>query len=381
MSPQRSLRISLIVDPFTLRMKGATYAPVLSAELLAAGTSCAGSGAPPGVIPRSRIESLSGSDGLGVLAFRPDVVIAYDALSPAGWHGMRCAAKLGVPLVAVEEGFPSHGRFFERRLRGVGEVLWGRSVRRAIHMVLALDPFAQAEAVRRGFDPEAIHVVPRGLDLEHFRPDLFSNLAKRHGAQGYSLLSVAPLEDSYRLDLTIQAFASTVGQREDWNLLLAGDGPSRSDLLAQSSRLGVGSRVHWLGKARREELPGLLASSTLLLAPGGERVSDGMAVCRAMACGLPVLAADLPRLRIGVEDKQTGLLVRERTFPAWRDAIQYAASNPKRRAEWHTNSRNLAVERFAWPAIAAQVEELLFAAIEDHEQRSRAAEVAKPKAG
>ena len=203
------------------------------------------------------------------------MVVAYDALSPAAWHGMRCARRLGVPLIAVEEGFPSSGGFLERRLRGVGEALWGRSVRKQTDLVLALDRFAELQAMRRGFDPKILRVVPRGVDLEQFRPGLTSNLAARHGARGRSLLYLSPLEDGFHLEAVIQAFAATVGQREDWALLLAADGSLRSAFLAHASRLGVGARVHWLGRVRREELPGLMASSTVLVAPGGDRVTDG----------------------------------------------------------------------------------------------------------
>ncbi|HPF13479.1 MAG: glycosyltransferase [Planctomycetes bacterium] len=371
MNSKRSLRIALIVDPFMLRMKGGDHAPVLSSELLGRGHQVRGFGAPPGVIPRSRIETIGAKDGLGVIAFRPDVVIAYDALSPAGWHGMRCARKLGVPLIAVEEGFPSTGGFFERRLRGIGEFLWGRAVRRATTRVLALDPFAQAQAVRRGFDPALVRVVPRGLDLEQFRPGLASNLAARHGATGLSLLYLGPLEDGYHLETVIKAFAATVGQREDWALLLASDGAQRSTFLAQASRLGVGSRVHWLGRVRREELPGLLASSTLLVAPGGDRVADGVLASRALACGLPILAAKLPRYEIAVEHGQTGLLLEPGRLADWSDGIRLAAGSPRRRQAWRLRSRELAEERFHWPTIGAHIEALLIEAIDQVQSRKR----------
>ncbi len=370
-----SLRIALIVDPFTLRMKGGDHAPVLSAELLGRGHQVRGFGAPPGVIPRSRMESM-GKDGLGVLAFRPDIVIVYDALSPAGWHGMRCAKKLGVPLVAVEEGFSSRGSFIERRLRTVGETLWGRAVRREIVRVLALDHFARAETIRRGFDPKKIEVVPRGLDLEHFRPGLTSRLPERHGATGLSLLYQSPIEEGYHIDTLLRAFAATVGQREDWALLLASDGAMRGAYLAQASRLGIGSRVHWLGKVRKEELPGLMSASTLMVAPGGDRVVDGIKVRRAMACGLPVLAADLPRFQGAVVDQFNGLVLPPGDVAAWSDGIRLAAGSPKRRETWRQNARQMAEEQLAWSNIGAQVEDLLLACVKEH--AARALDSAKP---
>ena len=363
LNSNRSLRIALIVDPFTLRMKGGDHAPVLSGELLGRGHRVRGFGAPPGVIPRSRIESIGDKDGLGVLAFRPDVVIVYDALSPAGWHGMRCARRLGVPLISVEEGFPSSGGFLERRLRGIGEALWGRAVRKQASLVLALDHFAEQEALRRGFAQEILRVVPRGVDLEQFRPGLTSNLAARHGARGRSLLYLGPLEEGYHLETVIQAFAATVGQREDWALLLAADGSLRSAFLAHASRLGVGSRVHWLGRVRREELPGLMASSTLLVAPGGDRVTDGVMASRALASGLPILAADLSRYRFSVQPGKSGLLLEPGNVAAWSEGIRLAAGSPRRRDGWRENAREWAEMHLHWPSIAEQIEGLIFESI------------------
>ena len=379
--PPRSLRIALIVDPFTLRMKGGDHAPVLSAELLGRGHQVRGFGAPPGVIPRSRMDSL-GKDGLGVLAFRPDVVLAYDALSPAGWHGMRCARRLGVPLVAVEEGFSSRGSFIERRLRGFGETLWGRAVRKVTARVLALDHYAQSEAIRRGFDADIVEVVPRGLDLEHFRPGLTSRLPERHGATGLSLLYQSPIEEGYHIGTLLQAFAATVGQREDWALLLASDGDMRSAYLAHASRLGIGSRVHWLGRVRKEELPGLMSAATLMVAPGGDRVVDGIKVRRAMACGLPVLAADLPRFEGAVVHQQNGLVLPAGDVAAWSEGIRLAAGSPKRREAWRHRAREMAEEQLAWSSIGAQVESLLLTCVNEREAQAQAdAEGGQAKSG
>ncbi|MDF1837968.1 MAG: glycosyltransferase, partial [Planctomycetota bacterium] len=238
-NPNRHLRIALIVDPFTLRMKGGDHAPILSGELLGRGHRVRGFGAPPGVIPRSRFEKASQGDGLGVMGFGPDVIVVYDVLSPAGLHGAHCASKLGVPLVAVEEGFAGRGSWWEDTRRTVGEKLWGGYVRRRVDSIVALDDFALGEALRHGFDGEKVHVLGRGVDLEQFRPGLTSDLPASHGAHGLSLLYLGDLEEGYHLETVIQAFAATVGQREDWTLLLAGDGSLRAAFLAHASRLGV----------------------------------------------------------------------------------------------------------------------------------------------
>ncbi len=383
--PSRKLRIALIVDPFTLRMKGGDHAPILSGELLGRGHKVRGFGAPPGVIPRSRFERSSQGDGLGVMGFAPDVIIIYDVLSPAGLHGAHCAVKLGVPLIAVEEGFAGRGGWWEATKRFVGERMWSRYVRKRVGTVVALDDFAKGEALRHGFDEDIVHVLGRGVDLEQYRPGLTSDLPASHGAHGLGLLYLGKLEDGYHLETVIQAFASTVGQREDWHLMLAGEGPLGAAFLAHASRLGVGGRVHCLGKPRPEELPGLLGAATLLLAPGGESVRDGLIAVRSLACGLPVLAAELPRFTSAVQDGHTGLLVEPGDAKAWSEAIRIAAGSPKRREAWGINAREHAEQAFHWPHIAHRFERVIWEAIEKQKRTSgvtgegtESAEDAKP---
>ena len=74
--------------------------------------------------------SEEGAPGPGLAAFRPDAVLAYDALSPAAWHGSRLARRGRLPLVLVEAGSFAEGSWMERTAWRLGEVLWGSFVRR-----------------------------------------------------------------------------------------------------------------------------------------------------------------------------------------------------------------------------------------------------------
>lgn len=363
---QRSLRIALVVNPFTLRLKGRDHAPCISRELLGRGHTVRGFGAKPGVIPRSG----DVADALGLIGFQPDVIVVYDALSPAAWQSARRARRLGIPLVAVEEGFPASGRWLERALRWIGEQLWGRYVRKTVDQVIALDPVARAQVLDKGFPAERVRTLPAGVDLAQYRPGLHSPLPSRHGVRGRVVLHVGPQESGRGIETLLRAFADTVGRREDWSLLLAGDGALRSSLRVLTNRLGVASQVHWIGRPREEELPGLLGASTLYVAPCLDDKTTGRMVARALACGVPVIASDVPRQAVLVDDDETGLLVPPGDLGAWRAALQAAASAPRRRERWATQARELARERYDWRVVAARLEELLFAACDRHERRA-----------
>ncbi|MDP6410107.1 MAG: glycosyltransferase family 4 protein [Planctomycetota bacterium] len=367
MSPP--LRIALVLNPFTLDTKGGSHAPNLARELLGRGHTLRSFGAPPGAIPRSgEEEEGTAAPGAATLAgFAPDVIVAYDALSPAAFMGARVSRKIGVPLVLIEAGFAGVGSPMQRLLRGVGERLWGSFVRRTRPRVVALDPLAGEQAVREGFDPERVEVLGEGVDLATFRPGLYSGLIARHRVRGRVLLYVGRIGERRGLDVLIDAFAATVGQRSDWALVLAGEGPGRRRLRAQANRLGIGARVVIASRPRDEELPGLIGSSTSLVVPAVDDSVRGKQIPRAMACGVGVLASDLPRLRWLVEDDRTGLLAAAGDRSAWKRALARAAGAPMARRRWGLFARERAEKRFDWGCVAQSFEELLLAATSERE--------------
>jgi len=361
------LRVALLLDPLSLSLNGrglhlkwAGHAPELAREFLGRGYHVRGFGAPPGLIPRSSADDVPEDGrpvGNALVAFAPDVIVAYDALSPAAFRGARGARAVGATLVLVEGAWKGSLGWKGRSLRRVGEALWGAYVRRTAGAVVALDPLAEEQALKDGFAAPLVRVVPYGVDVQAFRPGLSSTLVARKRIRGRILLYVGKLARERGVQPLLAAFARTVGQRSDWNLVLAGSGPLRAELRAMADRLGVGDRVHGL-EPRDEELPGLLGASTALAIPALGNEVVGRHAARALACGLPLLAADLPRLRPFVEHGENGLLVPEGSVESWAHAIQQLASAPLIRARWSRRSRELALERYSWPAVAESFEQL-----------------------
>jgi glycosyltransferase involved in cell wall biosynthesis len=361
------VRVALLLDPLSLSLdaqglhvKWASHAPELAREFLGRGYHVRGLGAPPGLIPRSSSDEGADDGRLHVdklRAFAPDVIVAYDALSPAALRGARMARVLGTTLVLVEGAWRAGFPLKERVLRRIGEALWGVYVRRTAAAVVALDARAEAQALAGGFPRERVRIIPHGVDVQAFRPGLASTLVARARIRGRILLYLGKLAEERGVKELLAAFARTVGQQPGWSLVYAGDGPARGELRAMADRLGVGHCVHWV-EPRSEELPGLLGASTVLAIPARSDEVVGRYAARALACGLPILASDLPNLRPLVAAGENGLLVAPGSVDAWAEAIQHTAGAPSTRSRWARASRTLAVERYSWPAVAARFEEL-----------------------
>ena len=353
---QTALRIALVLDPINLRTKAGGHAPMLARELLGLGHHVRGFGVPAASIPHSAPDAPQGEGG-GLRSFRADAIIAYDALSPSSVIGARAAERAGVPLLLVEAAMPERGKPLRRTWNWLGRAFWGGYVRSKTAGVIALDPVASDHAIEMGFDAGLIRVLPQGVDVAQFRPGLLSSSLPSHRIFGRILLYVGRLDVGRGVEVLVDAFARTVGQRLDWNLVLAGEGPLEAALRARVDRLGVASRVHFLPRPQSAELPGLMGGSTLLAVPATTDEVLGRQIPRAMACGLPVLASRRPRLAALVEDEECGLLLDSGDADSWAAGLMRAAGAPAKRRRWGARAREIALKRLSWDQVAVGFEE------------------------
>ncbi|MDF1800826.1 MAG: glycosyltransferase family 4 protein [Planctomycetota bacterium] len=353
------MRIALLVDPLTLRSRGGHHAPALAAQLIARGHEVRGFGAPPGKVPHS----VEYNELAGLSRFEPDVLVAYDGLSPTAFGAARVSRRSGARLILVEPGqtreaTPLHERF----LQGIGERLWGPYVRGTADVVVALDPVARDQAIDEGFAEQAVHVLPVGLDLELWRPGASTSVLRRHGLHGRVVLYHGPLETSVGLEDAISAFARTAGQHPDWVLAVSGKGAGRQALRNIAERQGVSASVRWLGELPEEDLPGLFASATLLIAPAVDDRPSTRPVLQALAAGVPVIASDVARYRWAVPDDVHGLLVPcpdGTVRSCWEAVLTRALHSPSARERWSRAARAWAEQHLDWRHIADRFEELM----------------------
>ena len=201
--------------------------------------------------------------------------------------------------------------------------------------------------VEIGVDGSRVTVLRNGVDLSFFRPhpDRAAARAKYGiGADdrgGLMLLSVGHLITRKAHDLVIQALAELP---PDTRLLIAGEGPERGALTALAERLGVASRVTFLGQRPQGDLPELYAAADILVL-ASSREGWANVLLEAMACGTPVAASNVWGTPEVVAEPAAGVLVEPRTGAAFAAGIsRLAAALPDRAA-----TRAYA-EQFSWDA-------------------------------
>jgi len=89
-------------------------------------------------------------------------------------------------------------------------------------------------------------------------------------------------------------------------LLLVGDGPESGAALSLAGQLGFAEKVRFVGNQQKVE--NLFACADAFLLPSHYE-SFGLAALEAMACGVPVVAADVGGVSEVIEDGKTGFLI------------------------------------------------------------------------
>jgi glycosyltransferase involved in cell wall biosynthesis len=218
--------------------------------------------------------------------------------------------------------------------------------------VVAVSQSTKDDLVRRGLAPEAIEVIPNGIDLAHFTPD--PGVA-RTGRP--TLLYLGRLKRYKRVDLIVEAVAELVSESEDLLLRIAGTGDDRPRLERLVARLGLADHVTFLGFVSEDRKLELLRTSWLhtLTSPNE---GWGISNMEAAACSTPTVASDAPGLRESVVAGETGLLVPHGNTHALAGAIRRLVHDPEGRAAMGTAARSFA-ERFSWDASARATASLL----------------------
>ncbi|HEU5370105.1 MAG TPA: glycosyltransferase [Ktedonobacterales bacterium] len=149
--------------------------------------------------------------------------------------------------------------------------------------------------------------VSNGIDLARFRPGPRDERVRQ--ALGLPVdrplaLAVTRLMNEKRVHVLLEALAQT---REPVHLAIAGTGPEARSLQALASQLGISQRVTFLGFVLDEQLVALYRLADCFVMPSTAELQS-LATLEAMACGLPVIAANAGALPELVQPERNGYL-------------------------------------------------------------------------
>ncbi len=237
--------------------------------------------------------------------FDPDLIIArHTLMSTAGSSlaralGRPCVLEVNAPL--VEERLRYWNLTFQHEAEEIERAAFAE-----VDLLVAVSEGVRTYLLRYGAPRERILVMPNGVNLTSFHPQVDgSDVRRRYELNGKLVIGFAgSLKPWHGVDLLMRAFASirdVLGARNGGygarlRLLIVGDGPERDPLTQLSRDLDLGDTAIFTGAVSHDEMPAHLAAMDIAVAP--YLSSDGfyfspLKVMEYLAMGLPVVA---PRL-------------------------------------------------------------------------------------
>jgi GalNAc-alpha-(1->4)-GalNAc-alpha-(1->3)-diNAcBac-PP-undecaprenol alpha-1,4-N-acetyl-D-galactosaminyltransferase len=250
-----------------------------------------------------------------IIASKPDVIISFMntvnvLVLLAGW-------KLNIPTIVSEHIYPGF-----TDANKIWQLLMKWTYRYADRVTLLTQnalPFYPASQGYRSI------VMPNPVLTP--APDLSPNpLVPKP-----TVMAMGRLHPQKGFDLLLPAFAQIQSKYPDWHLTILGEGPMRAELEALRVRLGLVDRVHFLGSVKNVDAH--LRQADLFVMPSRFE-GFPMALCEAMACGLPILATDClsgPRdiIREGID----GILVPIEDIDALAAGLDRLMGDPAQRQQ------------------------------------------------
>ncbi|GBC97341.1 Putative glycosyltransferase EpsD [bacterium HR16] len=201
--------------------------------------------------------------------------------------------------------------------------------------------------------------IPNGIDTDLFRPDGEMRARGRCElgvSESFVWLAVGRFEVPKDYPNLLTAYARVAQSHPHSLLLLAGDGPLRSEMEGIVCSLGIQHRVRFLG-VRRDVLQLMNAADAYVMSSSREGLPN--VLLEAHATGLPVVATDVGGNREIVRDGESGFIVPSRNPDALARAMQHLMSVSEReRSQMGAVGRQHIIENYSMEHVVQQWENL-----------------------
>lgn len=290
---------------------------------------------------------------------RPRLIHAHFASGPA-LSALNASADTGIPF-----GFTAHAYDIYKE-----PIDWElmKEKCRAASFVRCISEFNKNHLIQKtGVEEGRFVVIPCGVDTERFHPDEETR-ENTHG--GKTILTAGGLVPPKGIPRLLEAMADPRLRQIGCRLVIAGDGPERSGLERQATKLDI--NVTFLGGVDNESMPRLYREADMFVIPcvtatDGHHDGIPVALMEAMASGTPVVSSNISGIPELIEDDVSGLLTPEDSIEPLVEAILRVLTDEALSVRLARAGRERVHDRFDIRDVARRLHDLfmLHAARED----------------
>ena len=214
------------------------------------------------------------------------------------------------------------------------------------------------EIKRIGAEHKRGYIIPMGVDLKsRFVPP---ESRRNHNI----LLFVGRLVEKKGLYYLIHAMPAILKKHPQINLIIAGDGPERINLIKMCEHLGISAQVRFLGAVKNDRLPELYQRSDVVVFPsviaeGGDQEGLGLVLVEALGCECAAIVTDLPAMQDIIVHGKTGLVVPQKNIRKLAEKIILLLGNQKLRESLGREGRRHVLGKFDWTIIVEKYKKLI----------------------
>lgn len=183
-------------------------------------------------------------------------------------------------------------------------------------------------------------VIYNGLEVPAMSPEPLSFDPPR-------LLCLGRLVPAKGFDLALNVLASIIRRHPGIRMVIAGDGPLRPQLEAQTARLGLSAAVEFVGWVAPENVLALINRVTLVLIPSRHEGLPTVAL-QAALMARPVVATRVGGVMEAVAHQETGLLIENGDVHGLEEVTAFLLNNPQVAAKLGMAGRERTQKLFAW---------------------------------
>ncbi|MEP6664583.1 MAG: glycosyltransferase family 4 protein, partial [Verrucomicrobiota bacterium] len=220
--------------------------------------------------------------------------------------------------------------------------------------VLTVSTKLREHVLSLGAKPSRVHVFPNGVNPEIFKPaPRDENLRRQFGlGDGPVLGFIGNLRPWHGVQIFPRLLEKLVKKSPSLQLVIAGEGPLRSQLKTEFKKRNLLKHVVFTGLLPHEQMPALIRQFDIALAPYSKPEHDfyfsPLKIFEYMACGVAVVCADLGQISEIVKPGKTGLLYKPGDLGELAAACLRLLAEPKLRARLGQAGSKEIHAKFTW---------------------------------